>query len=288
VAAEHLGCITIDQALACGLTRRQLRHRLDTGRVERLGPRALRIAGSPPSWEQALMAGLLDLGRGAVVSYRAAAVLFGFDGFRAGPVEFTVDRARHGVRSPWIVHTTLTLGRVDRTSVGPFACTTASRTVIDLARSGNRDELERAMDSAIRDGHSSPVFLKKRLAALRGPGRWGVRLLDELLVDAGGHSKLERAFLQLVRTAGLPRPKCQRIYRIDGVTVARVDFDFAPRLVVVEVSGRRGHVSDAERAKDARRRNELGAFGLLVLEFTYDDVLRRPDYVLATLRRHLL
>jgi very-short-patch-repair endonuclease len=287
LAAQQLGCVTIEQAVRCGLTRDQLRHRIERGRLERLGPRVLRVAGSPPAWEQMLMAGLLDLGREAVVSYRAAASLHGFDRFAPGPLEFTVERARHGLRSPWTVHTTRTLGLVDRTTVGPFACTTASRTVIDLARSGHRDELERAIDSAVRDGYSSPTFLRKRLAALRGPGRWGVRLLDELLVDAGGHSKLERAFLKLVRSAGLPRPTCQRIYKRDGQTIARVDFDFEPRPVVAEVSGRLGHVSDAERAKDARRRNELYAFGRYVLEFTYDDVFRQPEYVVRTLRHHL-
>ena len=82
-------------------------------------------------------------------------------------------------------------------------------------------------------------------------------------------------------------PTCQVVYRRDGKTLARVDFDFGPKPVVVEVSGRRGHASDAERAKDARRRNELQALGLVVLEFTADDVRLRPAYVVETLRRHL-
>jgi len=51
--------------------------------------------------------------------------------------------------------------------------------------------------------------------------------------------------------------------------------------------GRRGHVSDRERAKDARRRNELQALGLIVLEFTTHQVETQPGYVLATLRPHL-
>jgi very-short-patch-repair endonuclease len=57
-------------------------------------------------------------------------------------------------------------------------------------------------------------------------------------------------------------------------------------MLIVEVSGRRGHSSDAERAKDAQRRNELQTLGYTVLEFTYTDIKDRPDYVLATLRRH--
>jgi hypothetical protein len=288
LAAGQLGCLTIDQALRCGMTADQLRHRVRLGRLERLGPRVLRIGGSAPTWEQTLMAGLLDLGDDAVVSYLAAAALFGFDGFRPGPVEFSVRRARHGLRSPWSVHTAVRLDLVDRTTVGRFPCTSATRTILDLARHVGRDELERAIDSAVRDGHSAPAFLRARLTQLRGPGRWGVRLLDELLLDSGGHSKLEREFLKLVRWAGLPRPRCQVVYRRDGKTVARVDFDFVPKAVTAEVSGRRGHASDAERAKDAQRRNELQALGRVVLEFTSDDVSRRGDYVIATLRRHVV
>ena len=234
------------------------------------------------------MAGLLDLGSGALVSHRAAAALFGFDGFAREVVEFTSSRSARGLSSPWIVHTTNRLDRLDRDRVGHFACTSASRTIVDLARVGGAVELERAIDSAVREGLTSPTFLRKRIRELRGPGRYGIPLLDTLLVDSGGHTQLERAFLRLARHAGLPRPRCQHIYRRDGRTVARVDFSFEPSPVVVEVSGRLGHSSDAERAKDARRRNELQAMGFIVLEFTRADVFERPDYVVTTLRQALL
>jgi very-short-patch-repair endonuclease len=282
-AARQFGCATDRQALEAGLTRAQIRYRLQTGRFVRLGAGVLRIEGSPWSWEQQLMAGLLSLGASAVVSHRAAAALHRFDGFEAGKVEFSMSRSARGLSSNWVVHTTRRLERLDRTWVGPFACTSASRTIVDLARGARPAELERAIDSAVRDGLTSPTFLRKRLEDLRGPGRYGVQMLDELLVDAGGHSPLERAFLRLVRLTGLPRPTCQRIFRKDGKTVARVDFSFEPLPVVAEVSGRLGHQSDAERAKDARRRNELQALGLVALEFTYRDVLDRPMSVIETL-----
>jgi very-short-patch-repair endonuclease len=287
LTSKQLGCATVEQSLAIGLTADQIEHRIRTGRLEWIGAHVLRIAGSPASWEQQLMAGLLDLGPEAVVSRRAAAALHAFEGFPRREVEFTVPRRRRNAGVGWRVHSTLCLDPIDRVSVGPFACTSASRTIIDLAWNTSRNELERAIECAIRDGLTSPAFLGRRLMLLRGPGRRGVRMLDELLVDSGGHSALERAFLTLVRRAGLPKPVCQRIYRRDGKTVARVDFSFEPCPVVVEVSGRRGHSTDSERAKDARRRNELQTLGLVVLEFTYEDVLRRPTYVIDVLSRHL-
>jgi len=287
LARQQLGCVTGEQSRASGLTADQIEHRVRTGRLERIGVHVLRIAGSPASWEQQLVAGLLDLGPGAVVSRRAAAALHGFEGFPPGAVEFTVPRQRRNAGVGWQVHSTLRLDPVDRAIVGRFACTSASRTIIDLAWNASASELERAIESAIRDGLTSPTFLRRRLMLLRGRGRRGVRLLDELLVDTGGHTALERAFLALVRRAGLPRPVCQRVYRRNEKTIARVDFAFEPRPIVVEVSGRRGHSTDSERAKDARRRNELQALGLVVLEFTYDDVLKRPAYVIDVLKHHL-
>ena len=119
------------------------------------------------------------------------------------------------------------------------------------------------------------------------PGRWGCRLLDDLLVDAGGHSMLERDFLRLMRLAGLPRPRTQVIHRRGAKTFARVDFLFDPYGIVVEVSGRKGHSSPTERQIDAQRRNELQDVGRRVFEYTYEDVSRRPDHVIATMTRRL-
>ncbi len=108
-----------------------------------------------------------------------------------------------------------------------------------------------------------------------------------MLLDSGGHTILERRFLTLMRTAGLPVPTPQVVHRRDGRTFARVDFLFADHGVVVEVSGRKGHASDAERARDAQRRNELQDIGRKVYEYTYQQVTRDPTYVVRTMRSRL-
>jgi hypothetical protein len=63
-----------------------------------------------------------------------------------------------------------------------------------------------------------------RLESARLPG---MPLLRALLLDSGGESTLERKFLKLVRTNGVPRPKCQVVHRseVDG-RVIRVDFEY--------------------------------------------------------------
>jgi len=148
-------------------------------------------------------------------------------------------------------------------------------------------DLKRAVDSAIRDGGTSELFLRQRLSAGRGPGRHGVRLLDEVLEGAGGHSFLERRFLELVASAGLPRPATQVIFRRDGQHVARVDFAWPPGSLIVEVNGHRTHSTREQLQHDGQRRTELILLGYRVVTFTYDDIVDRPDWVIAQVRRLL-
>ena len=212
------------------------------------------------------MAGLLSLGPAAVVSHEAAARLHELRPVPAGRRRVldaaTVPRRAYAIP----VHTSAAFGPLDRVTIDGLRCTSATRTIIDLARARiPKVRLEAAIDSAVRSGATAPIVLATRLGELRGPGRWGAPRLDDLLLDSGGHTILERRFLQLMRKAGLPKPRTQVVHRRDGRTFARVDFLFDDHGVVVEVSGRRGHASDAERARDAQRRNELQDIGLKVV-----------------------
>jgi very-short-patch-repair endonuclease len=288
IAAAQFGLVSRAQLESVKVTRSMLRTFLRRGALAAEAPRVYAIVGSPRSWQRSLMAGLLSLGRESWVSHEAAAALHGFDRALKEPVEFTVMRRGRGVEVPFTVHTTACLPPIDRVKVAGFPCTSATRTIIDLARTRVPTvRLEAAIDSAMRTGASAPIVLAKRLGDLRGPGRWGARRLDALLVDSGGHTLLERRFLRLMRSAGLPRPRTQVVHRRDGRTFARVDFLFDEHSIVVEVSGRKGHASDAERAKDAQRRNELQDIGRRVYEYTYQEVTMRPDFVVRTMGERL-
>ena len=154
------------------------------------------------------MAGLLSLGPTAAVSHEAAARLHCFDRCLPDTVEFSMPRRSRGVRTPFTVHTSAAFGALDRVTINGLRCTSATRTIIDLARARIPNvRLEAAIDSAVRSGATAPVVLATRLGELRGPGRWGAPRLDDLLLDSGGHTQLERRFLQLMRKAGLPKPR---------------------------------------------------------------------------------
>jgi len=262
--------------------------RVAAGWLELAEPTVVVLAGSEDTWWRRLQVGLLALGGRGWVSHEAAACLHQLDRAIAEAVEFTVARSARRSCPSAAVHTATEIGHADLVTVGGLRCASATRTIIDLAHSDvSTVRLEAAIDSAVRLGLSSPIVLERRLAELRGPGRWGARHLDRLLIDSGGESLLERRFLQLVREAGLPRPSTQVVQRHDGRHLARVDFLFEAAGVVIEVTGRLSHSSPADRGRDAQRRHERLDLGLRTFEYTRAHVTERRAWVAETLRARL-
>ena len=288
LAAEQAGLLTSDQLRLHDVSSWTRRRWVAEGWIFRLAPRVYALRGSPDTHRRRLRCGLLCLGERSWVSFEAAASLHGLDRSRPHAVEFTIERPRRPAVLPFAVHTTKRLDPIDHVVADGFRVTSATRTVFDLALArAHPQRIEAAIDSAVRLQLSSPEVLARRLEGLRGSGRWGCRLVEEMIVDSGGHTHLERRFLELVREAGLPTPRKQVVFRADGRHVARVDFFFDAFGVVVEVSGQKGHASPAERARDAQRRNELQDLGVRVFEYTFDDVTKRSDMVRRTLRIRL-
>lgn len=293
-AHAQVGHGVVSTAAADRLAPGRWRRFVELGWLRRAGPGVLVVAGSPASWEQDLVVALTALGPEAWVSHRSAAALHRLDRSVRGAAHVSVPRELRGrgrrlARTGGVVlHSTGTVGPNDIVVIGGLRATSATRTIIDLANiRAPRAEIEASIDSAVRGGLSAPIVLERRLGELRGRGRWGCRLLDDLLVDSGGHTMLERRFLRLVRRAGLPRPRRQLVHRRGSRTVARVDFCYDELDLVIEVSGSHGHSSPTERAIDAQRRNELQELGRTVLEYTWNQVTGSPDQVSAGLERAL-
>ena len=288
LAADQDGLITSEQLRSHGATAWTQRRLVADGWMFRLAPRVYALRGSPDTHRRRLRCGLLCLGERSWVSFEAAASLHGLDRSRRHAVEFTIERPRRPALLPFAVHTTKRLDAIDHVVVDGFRVMSATRTVFDLALAhAHPARIEAAIDSAVRLQLSSPEVLARRLSALRGSGRWGCRLVEGMITDSGGHTHLERRFLELVRETGLPTPRKQVVFRSDGRHIARVDFFFEEFQMVVEVSGQQGHASPAERARDAQRRNELQDLGVRVFEYTFDDVTKRSEMVRRTLLARL-
>jgi very-short-patch-repair endonuclease len=150
------------------------------------------------------------------------------------------------------------------------------RTLLDLASTLTPHQLERACHRAG----------ERRLldASLVPAQRRGARRLRTALQTLEHHepqltrSELEERFLELVAAAGLPRPRVNT--RVEGL---EVDFFWPAARLVVEVDGRRHHLTPAAFERDRRRDALLQTAGHRVLRFTYRQIVDDRRYVEATL-----
>ncbi len=268
------------------MTDRELDGRVGRRVYERVGRCVFAIAGLPWTWERRALAAALAVSPLSYLSHHAAAHWLGFDGFGECPIELTVPRGIRARSELAEVHTTTYLHPLDVVRRGRFSVSSGARTIIDLCASAiSAEKLSAAIGCAVRDGHTSVAFLRKRLTSMRGRGRHGIVLLDRVLEGPITHSHLERAFLRLLQASGLPMPQTQAIMR--GERVIRVDFVWPDAMLVVEVMGHRFHVTKEDLLRDAERRNELQEMGYLVIEFTTEHVANRPEYCMTRVRRNL-
>lgn len=292
-APKSLGLFTNEQLEALGVSRQQRRTLLCKGVLIAIGGGVVRHAAYPPSWEQRVLAAVLAAGDGAVASHFSAARLWRLDGVaHAGmAIEVTVARRRCPRAVPGIVHRSLALGPADIEPRQVIPCTTAARTLLDIAPRLSASKLEAALDDAERRGLTWRPHLRWRIDELRRCGRPGVPALAELLDRTEGRplgdSWLEQAGIRLIVSAGLPVPRVQVKQRKAGGGIARVDLFWDDAKLVAELAGHGTHATRRRRQSDAERAARLGLEDWQVVDFTYEDVVERPEYVVDMIRAYL-
>jgi very-short-patch-repair endonuclease len=289
-ATAQYGLFSLGQARAAGLTRASLQHRLSRRRFEVILPGVYAMAGAPASFRRDLMAACLWAGPGAAVSHRAAAHLWGWDGFGSPPVEVsTVTRKRpHSLA--------VTAHRVDDhllpeiMSVAGIPVTSPRRTLLDIA-GVKHPRLERALDQALRESVTSLGHLWLLYEQEWTRGRRGIALLRELLIqrtpgEAPSHSQLEIMLSGLVRREHLPSPARQYPVPLSS-GIVHLDFAYPGELLDIETDGYAWHMDREAFERDRRRDNELAALGWLVLRFTYAMLKWEPEQVAQIIRTNL-
>lgn len=292
IATGQLGLVSRRQAYAAGVTSGQLRSRVSSGTLHKFGRQTYLLPGAPMGPMASLRALLLDIGGDAMASGRTAAAMHGFDGYSlAPPFDIVIARGRDVQRVGHRIHTATRLDLIDRSIVDDISTLSGARTLIDLARTETVDRLMVAFDCGLRDGKFNESLLHRRIVALRSSGRFGIPKLLEAIdgyeIGSGGHSWLERRFLQIVADGGLRRPDTQQVLTRARDRQVRVDFRFPGSRVVAEVLGYRYHRTQAQISRDALRINALVSEGFDVYQFTYRMVTEMPDEVVDTIRSAL-
>lgn len=289
LARRQLGVATRRQLREhAGVSPRTITRRLAAGRWREPLPGVLDLGAHPPSWHRSVWQLLLAAGEPAWVSHRTAAHLHGFlDVRRPHRIDVLVPRSRHAAIGGVRLHTTVSLAGDEVTTVGGLPCTSAARTLLDLAGTLLPDDLERiALDLGRR---RSGVLERASALADRRRGVAGRRrllaVLRRLPADVARiESPLEVRGVQALVQGSIPAPRLQyRVRDHDGAVVKRVDAAWPDRRVAVEFDGAAYHDLLGQRSEDAWARDRLRALGWEVVVIRATE-LEEPALT-ETLRR---
>lgn len=280
LARRQHGVVTRGQLLELGMSPSAIEHRIAIGRLHPLW-RGVYAVGRPSVGQRGRwMAAALSCGDRALLSHRGAAALWGIlRPFRGVDVEVVVPRGRIRRRPGILVYQ-----RGDpaptRRVIDAIPVTDVVTTLVDLATCVSDALLVRAINQADRLNLIDAHDLRARLDPL--PRRSGLVRLRSLLDEQGGafvDTLLEKRFLRLVRTAGLPVPETQ--VKVNGY---RVDFHWPDLGLVVETDGPLDHRTPAQQSSDRRRDQTHTVAGLTTVRFTEAQVRYEPGRVGATLK----
>ncbi len=239
-----------------------------------------------------LRAALLACGEGAVVSHGTAAALHGLWDKWPHLIDVTVPNQKgrkiDGVRCrrcryPDSAEIEIRYG---------VACTTAARTLVDLAGMVGLPTLRKTVGRAA---------IRKRLdldtvdlAMHNAKGRRGLRALELALLPyrtkdgkvPDVRSDFETLALPQLLDLGFPRPGCNVRLHIEGETLL-VDFLWEEARVIVETDGRETHETPTAFQSDRRRDQFLAAAGYRVLRVTWNQIHGEREAVLRRISRAL-
>ncbi len=291
IAARQHGVIHLDQLRAEGLTTRQVEHRAENGRLDRLHPAVYRVAGSVPTFRQEVMAATLAVGGLRAGSHRAAAVIWGAE-LPGDPVcELTTSAPRSQRLSGVVVHRSVDLVAAHIVLRDGIPVTNPMRLLSDLGAVEPPAVVARVLDDLVGRKVVSIAGVRAFNESVAARGRSGVGVLREILdrrtgSELFGRSRLEADLEALADRAGLPTMVFQHPVVLGGRN-RRIDFAFPDLMIAIEVDGYESHSRFDVFQDDRVRGNELELAGWTVLHFTWEQVRRRPAYVVGVLRRAL-
>jgi len=286
-AGVQSSVFTAQQAREAGYSTKQVRHRLRSGQWTVVLGSVYAERSAPLTAVSLARAAALAAGTGASVSHVTSAVLWDLNA-PPDPEAHVIVAPERRLRIAGLRTHRLELPESDMAVVHGIPCTTLLRTLLDCLL-WLPEEAGRAMAvDALRRGQASVEELRtglRRTGQRHGLSRaWSV-VAD---VSAGAHSEAEVRVHRLFRRAGVGGWTANTpVFDADGM-IGIVDVLFAESRVIVEIDGRAHHSDDAAFQRDRTRQNRLIGAGYRVLRFTWDDLARRPDLVVALVREALV
>jgi hypothetical protein len=282
---QQLDVITRSQAVAAGLTRHALQHRLRLGGPWRaLMPGVYLAATGTPTVLQQEMAAMLYAGRGSVITGLAAVRQHHIRGPAAEFIDVLVPASRKRQDAAFVrLHRTARLPR-RVWSLGPLHYALPARAVADAARGlASLRDVRAMVADAVQRGTCQVPDLSAELD--QGPNV-GSALLREALTDVadGIRSAAEGDLKDLLAKSGLPMPLFNASLWDGSAFVAKPDAWWPEFGVALEVDSQEWHLSPHDHARTLERQRRMAKYGILVLPYTPRQIRTQPAEVLAAIR----
>lgn len=289
--AAHHGVISRAEARACGMSNAAIGRRVASGTWLRLAPGVFRLAGAPATWFGDARASALATA--GLVSHRAAARVWGLDGFDRATVELTVATSRNPLAPQGVrMHRSTQLALADDVIRRGVPITGCARTVLDLAAVVGRVRLHATIDDVLRKRMLRWHDLVAVLVRHSRRGRDGCGKLRAALDERYGEkrppdSAFNRMVGQLLIDASVGRPVFEHELFDGERFVARIDLAFPAERLAIELDSRLFHDfadDDPVFVNDRRRGNRIVNLDWTLLRFTWDDYRETPHVLVQTVR----
>ena len=295
IAGRQHYVVTHDQIREFGKSG-QIVTRVDAGVLESVYQSVYRVAGSPDTWHQRLLAACFATSGVSAASFRAAAQLWSLPGGEE-IVEITSprhDRAQYpGVKT----HESFYLNDLDVTYVDSIPVTRPARIICDFGLLVKRGEmsmetLELAMQEALRRDLVDVARVWREWQRLGGTRRPGGKVVEQLLNSfvppvRKPDTTPEVRLLHLMRAAGLPEPVPQLRVALSKTRWYQLDFAWPHARVFCEFDSYKWHGSRTRYMRTTRRRLELERHEWYGVPVTDDELDAGAPLAIAVLTERL-
>jgi very-short-patch-repair endonuclease len=279
-----------------GCTRHHWRRARESGRWDTLGPRVLRLRGTPESNAQRALAAVLDASPGGMLHGRSALAWWGLRGYDLRTIH--VARPRHmsgtgahlaklhllrDVRTHDVV---VARGVPTETALRAIWTEAARYAPEPLFEIGCR-KIGRLLDEAHVHGLVTWAALDEMVTDIRERGRSGTTVMKTLAearppgsspTESSNEDRLEKVL------AGAGKSPLRRQPVVGGhEPIGRADFRDPDLPLVVEVNSLAFHTTPSDREADKLRYQRFNDAGFLVAVIWENDLWSRPTAVVETL-----
>jgi very-short-patch-repair endonuclease len=284
LASRQHGVVARRQLLRLGLRSGAVDRMVAGGLLHPLHRGVYAVGHTRVSAHGRTLAAVLAFGSRALASHLTAAWLWGLLRDNRAVSDVTVAARGGGKRPGVVLHTPRRLHDEDRAVRDAIPCTSVARTLLDIA-----DERPALLPRAYEEAERRRLLDLRsvRRAIERNPGHRGRAPLERLVAEAAGpvpvtRSELERAFLELIASEGLPVP----VMNAQVLGKYEVDALWPDRRVIVEIDHYATHGHRTAFERDRVRDTELQIAGFRTSRVT-DVQMTRPREVVERMRRLL-